>query len=71
MPLLEASGDGRVVNVSSANHDIFAGKRGHVEIDDLFFEHKRKYNGWAGYAQSKLCQVLHARELAKRYPGGI
>jgi NAD(P)-dependent dehydrogenase (short-subunit alcohol dehydrogenase family) len=68
LPLLEASGDGRVVNVSSANHDIFAGKRGHVEIDDLFFEHKRKYNGWAGYAQSKLCQVLHARELAKRYP---
>ena len=67
MPLLQASGEGRVVNVSSSNHDVFAGKRGHVDMDDLFFE-RRKYNGWAGYAQSKLCQVLHARELAKRYP---
>ena len=68
LPLLEASGQGRVVNVASANHDVFAGKRGHVELDDLHFEKERKYNGWAAYAQSKLCQVLHARELARRHP---
>jgi NAD(P)-dependent dehydrogenase (short-subunit alcohol dehydrogenase family) len=70
LPLLEASGEGRVVNVSSANHDVFAGKRGHVELDDLFFE-RRKYNGWAGYAQSKLCQILHVRELARRHPSVV
>ena len=67
LPLLEKSGEGRVVNVSSANHDVFAGQRGHIDLDDLHYE-RRKYNGWAGYAQSKLAQVLHARELAKRRP---
>ena len=67
LPLLEASGQGRVVNMSSSNHDVFAGKRGHVDLDDLHFE-RRQYNGWAGYAQSKLAQVLHVRELARRKP---
>jgi NAD(P)-dependent dehydrogenase (short-subunit alcohol dehydrogenase family) len=66
-PLLEASGDGRVLNISSANHDWFAGQRGHVDLDDLHFE-RRQYNGWAGYSQSKLAQILHARELARRRP---
>ena len=66
LPRLEASGDGRVVNVSSANHDVFAGKRGHVDLEDLSFE-RRPYSGWASYAQSKLAQVLHARELARRH----
>ena len=66
MPLLEAGG-GRVINVSSANHNIFAGKRGHLDLDDPSFE-RRTYDGWAGYAQSKLAQVLHARELARRHP---
>jgi NAD(P)-dependent dehydrogenase (short-subunit alcohol dehydrogenase family) len=67
LPLLEASGDGRIVNVSSANHDMFAGRRGHLDLDDLSFE-RRPYNGWAGYAQSKLAQVLHVMELTKRHP---
>ena len=68
LPLLEASGgEGRVVNISSGNHDTFAGVRGHVALEDLHFD-RRAYSGWQGYAQSKLCQVLHARELARRHP---
>ena len=64
LPHLEAAA-GRVVNVSSANHDTFAGRRGHLDLDDVSFE-RRRYDGWAGYAQSKLAQVLHAREMSRR-----
>ena len=58
---------GCIVNIASANHHEFAGRIGHLALDDLHFE-RRPYNGWDGYAQSKLAQILHARELAKRHP---
>jgi NAD(P)-dependent dehydrogenase (short-subunit alcohol dehydrogenase family) len=50
----------RVVNLSSALH-----RRAKMEWDDLQFE-RRKFNGPAAYAQSKLANVLFTRALARR-----
>ena len=65
---LEKSAPARVVVVSSCYHDKAMGREGVVDLDDLHFEN-RKYEGWASYAQSKLANVLHARNLAKRLEG--
>jgi len=43
-------------------------REGHIDFDDLQFE-RRKYDGWEAYAQSKLANLLHARQLAKRLAG--
>ena len=61
LPLLRQSGDARVVTVASAAHAV-----GRVRWDDPEF--RRGYGGWAAYAQSKLANVLFARELARREP---
>lgn len=55
----------RIVNVSSCFHDKAMGRSGRIDLDDPNFE-KRSYDGWRAYAQSKLANVLHAQELAKR-----
>lgn len=55
----------RVVNLSSCFHDKAFGREGRIDFDDLNFERK-KYDGWAAYAQSKLANLLHARALARR-----
>jgi len=65
---LKASAPSRVVIVSSCYHDIAMGRKGVIDFDDLQFE-RRKYDGWAAYAQSKLANVLHAKELARRLEG--
>jgi NAD(P)-dependent dehydrogenase (short-subunit alcohol dehydrogenase family) len=62
LPLLEASGAGRVVNVSSGAHH-----RGTIRFDDLMLE--RRFRPWTAYAQSKLANVLFTRELARRLDG--
>lgn len=59
-PLLKATPSSRVVTVSSLLH-----KRGTIDFDDLDWT-KRKYNGGQGYYQSKLANLLWARELARR-----
>src|ERR1700759_1579114 len=42
-----------------------------MHLDDPNF-HRRPYDGWAGYAQSKTANVLFARELDRRgEPDGI
>ncbi len=51
--------DARVVTVSSAAH-----KLGRINFDDLQGEHR--YFRWTAYGQSKLANVLFARELDKR-----
>ena len=51
---------GRVVTVSSAAHLI-----GRIDLDDLNWE-RRPYNRAAGYAQSKLANLLFALELERR-----
>ncbi|NRA63003.1 MAG: SDR family oxidoreductase [Pseudobacteriovorax sp.] len=58
----------RIVNVSSCYHDKAMGKSGFIDFDDIHFA-TRKYDGWTSYAQSKLANVLHAKELARQLKG--
>lgn len=54
---------GRVVMVSSAAHQ--RTPKGGVVLDDLAME--RGYTPWDAYGQSKLCNLLFARELGRRF----
>lgn len=65
---LKKSAPSRVVVVSSCYHDKAMGREGVIDLDDLHFD-DRKYDGWVSYAQSKLANVLHAKQLAKRLEG--
>ncbi len=49
----------RVVSVSSRAH-----KDARLDIDDL--QGNRNYGGWRAYANSKLCNILFTRALARR-----
>lgn len=57
--------EGRVVMVSSDAH-LRAPKSG-IELDNLSGE--RGYSPWRAYGQSKLANLLFARELSRRLPG--
>jgi WW domain-containing oxidoreductase len=63
--LSQLTDEGRVVMVSSAAHT--AAPLGGIELDNLSGE--RGYSPWTAYGQSKLANLLFARELAKRLPG--
>jgi retinol dehydrogenase-13 len=65
---LEKGALSRIVNLSSCYHDVAQGRQGRIDFDDPSFE-RRKYDGWEAYAQSKLANLLHARQLAKRLAG--
>jgi NAD(P)-dependent dehydrogenase (short-subunit alcohol dehydrogenase family) len=69
LPHLQKSAPARIVNLSSCFHDKAMGREGRIDFDDLHFE-RRKYDGWVAYGQSKLANLLHAKQLAKRL-GGI
>jgi NAD(P)-dependent dehydrogenase (short-subunit alcohol dehydrogenase family) len=60
LPLLEASAPARIVNVAS-------GAQRPIDFDDVMME--RGYSDGRGYAQSKLAQVLHTFDLARRLEG--
>jgi NAD(P)-dependent dehydrogenase (short-subunit alcohol dehydrogenase family) len=62
LPLLRASAPARVINVSSQAH-----RPARIDFDDLMGE--RGYSGWRAYGQSKLANVLHTYELARRLAG--
>ncbi|MFO0594838.1 MAG: SDR family NAD(P)-dependent oxidoreductase [Myxococcaceae bacterium] len=62
LPALKAAKAARVVNVSSMAHG-----RGRLELDDLMG--KRRYEGYAAYANSKLANVYFTHELARRLAG--
>ena len=68
LPALKDSAPARIINVSSCFHDFANGREGKIHFDDLHFD-QRKYDGWKAYAQSKLANVLHAKELANRLEG--
>ncbi|KAL3152905.1 hypothetical protein ABBQ38_012211 [Trebouxia sp. C0009 RCD-2024] len=53
----------RIIAVTSSAH-----KMDGLDLDDLHFK-KRKYTAWQAYGQSKLCNVLYAKELARRTQG--
>jgi NAD(P)-dependent dehydrogenase (short-subunit alcohol dehydrogenase family) len=57
-----ASAPGRIINVSSRQHQIAT-----INFDDL--EGKRRYSGMFAYGQSKLANILFTYELAKRLEG--
>jgi NAD(P)-dependent dehydrogenase (short-subunit alcohol dehydrogenase family) len=63
LDLLKASAPSRIVNVSSA-----AQRHSRPDMNDLQFE-RRKYNGFAAYAQSKLLMNAFTFELARRLEG--
>jgi NAD(P)-dependent dehydrogenase (short-subunit alcohol dehydrogenase family) len=56
-----ASGDARIVNVSSEAH-----RFGKLEKNDLFYEKAGSYNNWKSYGQSKLANILFANELQRK-----
>lgn len=74
MPTLQAtaaaspSGEVRIVNVSSMGHQLLAIEGG-INFDDLTL----KSSGgsiWNCYGQSKLANILHTKEIARRYGQG-
>lgn len=68
LDVLKKTAGARIVNVSSCYHDKAMGREGKIDLDDLRFK-RRKYDGWTAYAQSKLANLLHAKELARRLAG--
>ena len=61
----QLSDDGRVVMVSSDAHK--GAPRQGIQFDNL--DGHRGYSPWANYGQSKLANLLFARELARRLEG--
>jgi NAD(P)-dependent dehydrogenase (short-subunit alcohol dehydrogenase family) len=61
--ILQASQPSRVINVSSEAH-----RGAKMHWDDLQFE-KGDYRSFTAYSQSKLCNILFTRELARRLAG--
>ncbi|XP_057776033.1 short-chain dehydrogenase TIC 32, chloroplastic-like isoform X2 [Salvia miltiorrhiza] len=59
----ESGKEGRIVNVSSESHRF--GYREGIRFDKINDE--SSYNGWYAYGQSKLANILHANELARRF----
>ena len=58
--------DGRVVIVSSGAHAYARGKN--ITFDDLMWN--QAYKPWSAYGQSKLANILFAKELANHLPDG-
>lgn len=53
----------RLVNVTSDGHELLAPKTG-INFDDLSMKESR---AMTRYGQSKLANILHAKELHRRY----
>ncbi|KQV51932.1 hypothetical protein ASC93_04570 [Massilia sp. Root335] len=68
MDALKAGAPSRVVNLSSFFHEFAMGRKGEIHFDDLNYE-RRPFDTWEAYAQSKLANLLHARELGRRLAG--
>lgn len=60
LPALRRSSAPRVVTVSSLGH-----RAGRLRLDDLMYENRR-YDRWGAYFQSKLANVMFAREFDRR-----
>jgi NAD(P)-dependent dehydrogenase (short-subunit alcohol dehydrogenase family) len=65
---LKASAPSRVVILSSVTHAGSEKNRPTIHFEDLNCEN-REYSGTEAYAQSKLANVLHAKELARHLEG--
>ncbi|KAL4994478.1 hypothetical protein BDV10DRAFT_203806 [Aspergillus recurvatus] len=60
-----SKGSVRIVNVSSDGHAKLAPKEGIIFAD---INMKDDFSVWARYGHSKLANVLHSKELARRFP---
>ncbi len=58
-PLISATPESRIVNVSSAAHHF-----GKIRFEDIHWE--RSYSKWGAYGMSKLANLLFTRELSKK-----
>ena len=67
LDMLKASAPSRIVCLSSVAH-VPRGSEVTIHFDDLTWE-KREYSRTLAYAESKLANVLHAKELARRLEG--
>jgi len=66
---LKSSSPSRVVTLSSCAHDkMLDNPPGHISFEDPNWE-TRTYSGWPAYSQSKLANLLFAKELAKKLEG--
>lgn len=66
---LKASKPSRIVIVSSSAHaQVIGGDPVRLDFDDLNWE-RREYRRWGAYGQSKLANLVHAEELARRLEG--
>ena len=63
MPLLKATPGSRVTVTSSVAH-----RRGNPDLTDLDWK-RRKYSAWSAYGDSKMANLLFARELTRRLNG--
>lgn len=64
LDVLTASAPARIINISSN-----AEAAGRIDFDDLQHEHRRPFNSFNAYAQSKLANLLFTYELARRLQG--
>ena len=62
LDVLKASGQARIVNVSSDAH-----RGGKINFDDIQF--KKGFSGFKAYSQSKLANVLFTYEMARKLEG--
>ncbi len=63
LPLLKATQGSRIINTASVAH-----RMAHLRLDNLNHENKW-YSQWRTYGNSKLCNILFTRELARRLEG--
>ena len=68
LDILKASAPARVVILSSVEHAGSKKRPVEIHLEDLNYE-RRAYNRREAYGQSKLANVLHAKELARRLEG--
>ncbi|KAJ5604829.1 hypothetical protein N7510_009983 [Penicillium lagena] len=65
---LESGGDARIVLLTSEGHALHPGKG--IDFESVRTEQEFAFGGpWRRYGQSKLANLLYARQLAGRYPG--
>ena len=70
-PVLEASAPARIVNVSSALHTSGKPNRLFQTLESDPTYEKRRYARFSAYGDSKLANVLFARQLAKELPASV
>jgi NAD(P)-dependent dehydrogenase (short-subunit alcohol dehydrogenase family) len=63
LPLLRIPASARIINVTSGIHF-----RGKLDLDDLEFK-RRKWRSIDAYTQSKLCNILYSKSLARSLSG--